>query len=90
VSVLSVKPRHWVRVAVSCRPACIVRLELLGRSRKGRQRLARRVTGVRGAHRKVLKLRIRGVRSVRRNARVHVVAQASSGVTRRSALVRIR
>jgi hypothetical protein len=87
--VLGVKPRHWVRVAVSCRPACIVRLELLGRSSHGRTRLAARTTGVR-AHPKVLKLRIRGGRAVRRKARVHAVAQASSGITRRTRLVRIR
>jgi hypothetical protein len=89
-SVLSVKPRRWVTVAVSCRPACTVRLEVLGRSSKGRTRLAKRITTVRGARRKVLKLRIRGSHAVRRKARVHAVAQARSGVTRTSRYVRIR
>jgi len=89
IKVLSVKPRRWVRVAVSCQPACLLRVELLGRSNHGRKRLAARVTGAR-AKRKVLKLRIRGSRAVRRNARVHAIAAASSGVTRRTRLVRIR
>jgi polysaccharide biosynthesis protein PslG len=87
--VLRVRRRHWVRVAVRCRPACLIRVALYGHSRSGRKRVSVRKLGVR-THRRVLKLRIRRARSLKRRAKLHATAAAASGVTHRSRSIRIR
>jgi hypothetical protein len=87
--ILSVRRGHWVRVAASCRPACLFRVVLYGHSRTGRQRVAARTLSLR-AHPKVLKLRIRRARTLKARARLHAVAAAAGGVTRRTRSVRIR
>ncbi len=87
--VLRVRRRHWVRVAVSCRPACLVRVVLYGRAKSGRKRVSTRRAGLH-TRRKVLKLRIRRAGSLRARARLHATAAAGGGVTHRSRSVRIR
>ncbi|HEY1595728.1 MAG TPA: hypothetical protein VGF74_10055 [Thermoleophilaceae bacterium] len=88
--VLSVRRGHWVRLAVSCQPACLLRVDLYGRSRKGARRLSTRAADLR-SHRKVLRLRIRRAGSLKRRGAVHAIAVArTGGVTRRARSVRIR
>jgi hypothetical protein len=88
--VLNVRRRHWVRVAVSCRPSCLLRVDLYGRSRHGATRLSTRAADLR-SHRKVLRLRIRRARSLKARGSVHAIAVApTGGVTRRARTVRIR
>jgi hypothetical protein len=88
--VLRVRRRHWVRVAVSCRPACLLRLDLYGHTRKGSRRLSTRAIGLRSL-RKVIRLRIRHARSLKARGRVHALAVSrTGGITRRTRTVRIR
>jgi hypothetical protein len=91
--VLRVRKRHWVKVSVRCRPDCLLRLDLYGRTRRpnaGTRRLSSRAAGVR-TRRRVIKLRIRGARALRARAQVRATAVArSGGVTKRARRVRIR
>jgi hypothetical protein len=87
--VVSVRRGRWVRVAASCRPACLFRVVLYGHAKTGQQRMSARTLALR-ARPKVLKLRIRRARSLRARARLHAVAAAAGGVTRRTRSIRIR
>jgi hypothetical protein len=90
--VVGVRRRHWVRVAVSCRPACLFKVVLYGHRRGARARLARLSTRTAGLHpkRRVFKLKIRRAGSIRARGRLHAVAVTASGVTKRARTVRIR
>jgi hypothetical protein len=91
--VISVRRQHWVRVAVSCTPACIVRLDLYGHRRAGKAknwRMSTRATGLRGK-RRVLRLRIRRPGALRARGKVRATALGSGGgVTKRARNVRLR
>ena len=88
--VLAVRPRRWVKVSVRCRPVCLLRVDLFGRSKRGTRRLSSHTSGLRTRHR-VVKLRIRKARSLRRRGQVRATAVGTAGgVTRRSRHVRIR
>jgi hypothetical protein len=96
LKVLRVRPRHWVKVSVRCRPECILRIGLYGhiRASKARvRRLSSRTTGIH-ARRRVLKLRIRKAWAMRPRAQLRATAVVSTpagiGVTHRSRRVRIR
>jgi hypothetical protein len=87
--VVSVRRGRWVRVAASCRPACVFRVVLYGHAKTGQKRVSARTVGLR-ARPKVLKLRIRQADKLRARARLHAVAAAAGGVTRRTRSIRIR
>jgi hypothetical protein len=90
--VVGVRRRHWVRVAVSCRPACLFKVVLYGHRRGAKARLTRLSTRAVGMHpkRRVIKLKIRRAGKVRARGRLHAVAVTASGVTKRARTVRIR
>lgn len=91
--VVGVRRRHWVKVSVRCHPDCLLRLNLYGRGKRSKatnRRLSSRSVGLR-TRRRVIKLRIRGARSLRARAQVRATAVAhSGGVTKRTRPVRIR
>ena len=97
--VLHVRRGHWVKVSARCRPACILRIGLFAHlrsvhnARGHTRRLALRVAGIH-ARSKVIKLRLRGVRSVRPAAKLKATAVVRRGsrvgVTKRARHVRIR
>jgi len=94
IRIVRVRRRHWVRVAVRCRPSCLLRLDLYGQRGKHkagkRRRLATRATSLHG-RRRVFTLRIRRARSLRRHGLVSATALGrSGGVTKRHKRVRIR
>jgi hypothetical protein len=91
--VVGVRPRHWVKVAVRCRPSCLLRLDLYGRGKRPKARTHRMSTRTGGlrSRRRVFKLRIRGAASLRPRAVVRATAVGGKGgVTKKHRKVRIR
>lgn len=91
--VIGVRRRHWVRVAVSCRPACIVRVDLYGHRRGAKDkgwRMSTRAAGLR-SKRRVIRLRIRKAGSLRARGKLRATAVArTGGVTKRARSIRLR
>ncbi len=94
--VLGVRHRRhrYLRLAVRCRPACLMRLQLFGLARGATRRkvapMTTRSLGLRSGRQRVIRLKLRRVRRFQRRAELVAIAAGAGGVTVRARAVRIR